>query len=311
MTGTSPTPANTTNSIIENVLFNNLYNALVSLRPAWTEVRKCSFFNYVNVGVYLYTTSGNEAAGGSVHDNYFYTTLSSSLAAIYSEVGYLNIYNNASFGSVKSVSLNISNNAAGSIAIHDNMFENFSTTAVQVSSGDGSAAGMVSIHSNQIQSSASTATSVILVTENLTTTAWLSELLIQNNRLRCASASGSVLIWVQAATKCLVSGNIVRETGANNPFGIRVGGATTNAGLIAPIQVFDNIITGTTNPYTLNTPANVQLRDVTGNTFAAMPSAPTNGSQVFVTDGTPGSSPLTGGGTGCMAFRQNGAWRGI
>ena len=31
----------------------------------------------------------------------------------------------------------------------------------------------------------------------------------------------------------------------------------------------------------------------------------------FVTDGTPGSSPLTGGGTGCLAVRQNGAWRAI
>jgi hypothetical protein len=37
----------------------------------------------------------------------------------------------------------------------------------------------------------------------------------------------------------------------------------------------------------------------------------TNGDSIYVTDGTPGSSPLTGGGTGCLALRQNGAWRAI
>ena len=36
-----------------------------------------------------------------------------------------------------------------------------------------------------------------------------------------------------------------------------------------------------------------------------------NGVLFFVTDGTPGSGPLTGGGTGCLAVRQNGAWKAV
>jgi hypothetical protein len=36
-----------------------------------------------------------------------------------------------------------------------------------------------------------------------------------------------------------------------------------------------------------------------------------DGATIYVTDGTPGSNPLTGSGTGCLALRQNGAWRAI
>lgn len=47
-------------------------------------------------------------------------------------------------------------------------------------------------------------------------------------------------------------------------------------------------------------------------TFAQVnAAAPTNGTLVYVSDGTPGSNPLTGGGTGCLAIRQNGAWKGL
>lgn len=48
-----------------------------------------------------------------------------------------------------------------------------------------------------------------------------------------------------------------------------------------------------------------------GDTFANLPTVAANGSRFFVSDGTPASSPLTGGGTGTTAFRQNGAWKGI
>ena len=46
-------------------------------------------------------------------------------------------------------------------------------------------------------------------------------------------------------------------------------------------------------------------------TFAELVSIPRSGVVYFVTDGTPGSSPLVGGGAGCLAVQQNGAWRAI
>jgi hypothetical protein len=52
-------------------------------------------------------------------------------------------------------------------------------------------------------------------------------------------------------------------------------------------------------------------------TFAQLSDAISGGATIddgvrfFITDGTPGSDPLTGGGTGCEAIKQNGAWRAI
>lgn len=46
---------------------------------------------------------------------------------------------------------------------------------------------------------------------------------------------------------------------------------------------------------------------IVGVTFANV-GTPANGTVYYVTDGTSGSNPLTGGGTGCLAVRQNGAW---
>lgn len=45
-----------------------------------------------------------------------------------------------------------------------------------------------------------------------------------------------------------------------------------------------------------------------GITFSLLPTA-ANGSQIFVSDGAPTSSPCTGTSTGSMAMRQNGAWK--
>jgi hypothetical protein len=45
-------------------------------------------------------------------------------------------------------------------------------------------------------------------------------------------------------------------------------------------------------------------------TFAQLGTA-TNGTICYVTNGTPGSNPLTGTGSGCLAIRQNGVWRGL
>lgn len=84
------------------------------------------------------------------------------------------------------------------------------------------------------------------------------------------------------------------------------------------------IISNTTEsltPWYTNTFVNIQASVQRGSnpagalllgptTFANV-GTPANGTTVFVTDGTSGSNPLTGGGTGCMAIRQNGAWKGL
>lgn len=67
------------------------------------------------------------------------------------------------------------------------------------------------------------------------------------------------------------------------------------------------------NPGTITLPAGATWDNVTppaSFTFAAKPAFTVPGSQIFVTDGTSPSSPLTGGGTGAMVTYQNGALKG-
>jgi hypothetical protein len=74
--------------------------------------------------------------------------------------------------------------------------------------------------------------------------------------------------------------------------------------------VLDNIIRGTFGTkYTLT--ANCLLRDFCSGLTAAEVNAITcaNGSTVWVADGNPASSTLTGSSTGCAAIRINGAWK--
>jgi len=51
-------------------------------------------------------------------------------------------------------------------------------------------------------------------------------------------------------------------------------------------------------------PGQIAFADIAGATIS-------DGVEFFVTDGTPGSNPLTGGGTGCFATKQNGVWQGL
>ena len=87
-------------------------------------------------------------------------------------------------------------------------------------------------------------------------------------------------------------------------------GITISSGIVAPVAVENNQFSGTWAVAKVVFNSSIPVfRDVTtGLTVATLP-AVANGSQVFVTDGTPGSSPCTGSGTGSLAIRQNGAWK--
>lgn len=79
---------------------------------------------------------------------------------------------------------------------------------------------------------------------------------------------------------------------------VRCGTLNYSASETDNIPLFESTHTNTTwtrKPY------------LTGVAFSSLGS-PGNGTMVFCYDGTPGSNPLTSGGTGCLAVRQNGTW---
>jgi hypothetical protein len=92
---------------------------------------------------------------------------------------------------------------------------------------------------------------------------------------------------------------------------------SSSVGISAPSQFFSGQLSVTGNTFTGagsqmsvgSLTGSIALTPNTGLSFtnATLPSA-TNGSQVFISDGTTGAT-CTGGGSGAMAFRQNSVWR--
>jgi hypothetical protein len=113
-----------------------------------------------------------------------------------------------------------------------------------------------------------------------------------------------------------LSGNTIVAVGA----GVGSGLSAANQFTSGVIQLKSNSFTGPSSTAMLSVPGMTGNLNLSGNSFtvpstgtsgilfADLPAA-TNGSDIFVQNGTAASAPCTGGGTGSRAFRQNGAWK--
>jgi hypothetical protein len=313
-TGTS----NQANSVIERVGFTNVFNPIHILRPAWPLIHHNYFDTWGAAGfaVKCDTSAAVEGSCGEIAHNYFFGSGTRG-PAIYSEVGYIDVHDNEILGGTISLNFPIANNPAGYIKVHDNTIENSLNVGVSVSSQDGSAVGMLMVQNNEFSNTAFTTalTQSIVVKEYLSGGVgqkYIDNILIQGNIFRNNMPVNTKYIWLQAGSKVDISRNLISDLGSNNPFGIQVAGATSHAGLDVPIMIQDNVITGTTNRYSLQTTVKAIVRDLTGMTTAALAiTGIGEGSQIFATDADPASSPCTHAGaqTGAMAFFQSGAWK--
>ncbi len=309
-TGTSPVA----NYLIYDVGFTNVGTPIRVLRPSWGSIVSSYFDTWGNHAIYLETSAGVEGSGGVIKGkNFFFGTLATTTSPIYSEVGYTIIDGNEILGGPSGVQFCYKNNPAGFTKITNNTIENFSTAGISIATCDGSLASMVMIQNNEFSEVSATATASITTSEYVPLPIWLNDLHITGNVSRNSMKAGAKHIWVQAGKNVHISDNIIEELGANNPTGIQVSGVTINTGLAAPFIIDNNTFTGITSAskYSLASNPSAQLKDLVGMAFASLPANAGNGSQVFVTDGEPNSNPLTGGSTGAMAIRQNGAWIGL
>lgn len=306
---------NQTRTLIQGIYFYNVYTAINIVRPVFPTITGNSFLVWQNYAVIFTTTAGIEAGGGFIYNNYFfgdYPTLSAT-GPIYSEVGYTDIHNNAIIGGPYGVWFNIISNPAGFIKVHDNTIENFHTTGVFVKSGDGSLASMVMIQNNEFSVYDKTPDNAIFIADSTITNAWVRTVVIQGNVMQNTTVAGGSYIWLGAGQNVIISGNAMTELGANSPYGIRVGGAVTNAGLLQPIQVLDNSFTGTfTAKYLVGATGIPVIRDLSSNMTVAQILAigAANGSQFYSSDGTvPSSAPCTGAGAGSLLLIEGGSSR--
>lgn len=267
------------------------------------------------------STSDNiEGSGGRVQDSYFFGSfvdLPTQGPAFYSEVGYTDIHDNTILGGIEAIQFNIKGHPAGFLKVHDNTIENFANFGILIKSGDGSAAAMVMIQNNEWGSGVDTTnvTSVIAIQEYLVggvSQKWLDTVEIAGNVYRMQmSAANKKYVWVQTGKSVSIHNEHMTDYGVNAPICIQVTGNTDNSGYTGPLFVADNSCVGTAANSTLGFVALVNLRDTINGWLTANLPTIANGSQVFVTDADPGSSPCTHAGaqTGAMAFRQNNAWK--
>lgn len=129
--------------------------------------------------------------------------------------------------------------------------------------------------------------------------AWIFNIAVTGNTCVLQNVAGAVGFYVGSATSVNISGNSIQSFNAGSRPFITSTGATQV--VIGPIAKIGSFFSGIANSTTI-------IDESTGTTFSDLQPAQ-NGSRSYVTDGTPGSSPCTGGGSGANAVRQNGAWK--
>ena len=132
---------------------------------------------------------------------------------------------------------------------------------------------------------------------------WVISCTISGNTIQSSiTPAFNGIIEIDGASDCNGSGNTIDAAGGTG--GIRVSGASTNINITSNIN--PNTTAATRYPALTST---TTIIDTAGTTVANLPSTVANGSIMYATDGK-STNPITGGGSGALALRINGAWVG-
>jgi hypothetical protein len=126
-----------------------------------------------------------------------------------------------------------------------------------------------------------------------------SNLVIADNSFENYQTAGIFFTTSVGFSRVIISANSFLGTGGTAAVAILSG--STGARVV-------NNFRASAAPIT-NAGTNTIVVDTNGMPFASLPASLANGSQIFLSDGAPASSPCTGSSTGSTAFRQNGAWK--
>jgi hypothetical protein len=314
---------NVASPIIDNIGTTTVARPIQIVAPAWPAVTDSYFDDWAgavetDAAIYCSTTLGREGACGFISHNYFVGGVNSG-PALFSEIGYTDFHDNETLSSGTTIHFKYKHNAAGYTKVHDNTIENSGKDgkyALIVETGDGSKASYLMIQNNEFFPSPSfTTTGTILIKDTSPGSPWVTNVLISGNVLRQQTAFGGEFIRIGSGENVQVTNNLLEEIGSNAPYGIKIGGISTNAGLTSPILVMDNTFLGAfSNRYAFAATANVVLRDMAGSTVSPggsqLPQAVGYGSEAVVTDGRVGLSwgaAVRGGGTAKYKVFYNGS----
>lgn len=327
----------TTGSTINNYNWSsnfqglNLNNAYIGIRIRaainWT-ISDTTIFDFRSIGVYLsgegHTgTNGDDSTGHSRISNsviWAFATFATAQACVrYDCGGDFRLLGSKLLGAIYGFRMVLARGPTGTLLISGNSFEQQVGKQVALEQGvAGIDFGNVAIVANQFSIIADAtylasgadpqATFAISPGTGGGSFRWIRTIVFSENvfnHVYNPSVARSV-IALEDGEAITMDGNLIQFNGigANN-YGFSVGVNVVNATIGR-----NNVVTGLAGGKkyaALN--ATCHIDDRVGMLFADLPSV-ANGSEIYVTDGTHLSNPLTGGGTGAIAKRLNGAWKG-
>lgn len=318
-------------SIIHNVSFSGQYYSIIAEQQAQLEIHHTYHQRFGRAAVKSFGTpyiAGPPIQAGvesqlHFHHNYVFDTKlgTGSSPAFCMEIyhGYLDFHSNNFIGCQISTAINCSIRNCGTISFQHNNIEDMGIGSILIDAGNGAApAGTGSIAYLNISNNEFSSTNSAVSTANLTiggvqinpfiNGATLEELTISNNHVKAAFTNAVPYCFnlrqnVLYGTAIIADNMCIDSSGAPGAYGYIVQGT----GYTLKGNKVGNI--GNAKKYLFTAGTLVTLIDNQGIDFGNIGTldAPQNGSQLFITDGTPGGA-CVGAGTGSMAFRQNAAW---
>ncbi|MGF3026751.1 hypothetical protein ACQVP2_28520 [Methylobacterium aquaticum] len=310
-------PTNNVNSstIIRDVAIVGKNQCISLLGPFVPQITGCRFMAWNGKAVEIATYAGTEGNGGEIRDNMWFgqgMNQPGSGPCLYTEVGYTKIISNKMGGGSFAIDAAIKGGNAGNLDIFLNTMEDQYTGSARFRTQDGSTLN-VSFETNwmSVLADAYAATFQQHIVFEDSGGDWLEDSTVRGNRIRSALRSSSRCVWVQTGANVDIDNNQLINLGSNTPRGIDVYGPVSSARLKSAIRVRRNNFRGVFSPKYSFAPGvasfehfdtDMTVAQIADGTLGAV----LDGSQVYASDGTPGS--VTGGGTGAFYRRQGGAW---
>lgn len=302
---------------INNIAFNNQYNDIETVQGGIGVVENTFHYSWKNIGLVSSGDGVHEGLTGFVTNNYFFgdtAAATTQVANIQTNNGYGWISHNMLLGSTVAVRNQTGEYPNGNFQVTNNSLEEHDVAGIYMFQSNSQTASMAALNWNQFSNATLAAASRSsfqghIVTQAGTPTNWLTTFQIVGNRMRssCAASTGG-FINVQGGARGQIIGNTLEGLTDNTTRGIKTGNSTN----VTQCDVMDNMIYGNfTTKYQISN-TEVMFRDFSSRLTASELTAIVvhDGSLAWCEDGCPGSNPLTGGGSGCIAIREGGAWKG-
>lgn len=303
---------------IENVAFSGQYQDINLSVCHLGTISNTYHQNWKQDAVVATGDGTHESAGPFAVQNYFFgdTVASTPQNSIFQlHNGYFRILNNLLLGSQVAVRIYCDTFPVGAAEVVNNWIEEHDVSGVYCFQGSNQLGTMYALNWSEYSVATLGAAGRPNFQSHITVAAgtptnWATGFQIIGNRMRTtAAASGASFIDVEGGSFHQVDSNNLQGLTGNTTAGIRTGNSTN----VKQIQMLDNLVTGTFGSrYVLNN-TEVMFRDFGSRLTASELSSLTvrDGSMAWCEDGMAGSNPIQGSGSGCIAIRERGAWKGL